>query len=99
MFKIDKDEDLAEGRTSIRLSPAFLIHGEDKDHYELRRKVVAVTNEGGKISRKETEQSMLLAVYRKAGRGDKIDMRTHDPVTNQPLDLILVWRPDAEAQQ
>ena len=90
---VPNPEDPEPGRTSVRLSPAYL-RWHDKDHLALYRKAITVTNEGGNISRTESPHDIgPLGVYREARRGDKVDMRTNDPVTGRPMELTLVWKP------
>ena len=93
--EIKEKEGVAEGNTSIRLSPAFLKYMDDQvDHFGLFRRLVSVVNDGGKIIKKESDGEIgPLAVYRKAGKGDRVDMRTVHPKTGEPIDLIEIWRP------
>lgn len=90
-------KDPEPGNTSIRMGAAVLRpHGEEKGHYALWRPMVIVRNEGGKITREQLEQEVgPLAIYRVKGKGDKKqpDLRTSDPKTGQPMDLIEIWRP------
>ena len=97
------------GSTSVRLGAAFLRPAPEKDHYELMRHVVMVANEGDRLMKGEHPDPIgPIAVYRTKRRGDKIDMtkvsmtsgpppemRTSDPKTGQPIELILVWWPGA----
>lgn len=90
-------DDPPEGKTSIRFSAAYLEPGEDRGHFNLMRKLITVKNEGGQIMRHTSESGILLAIYRRAGKGDTVHMKTVHPLTAEPMDLILVWRPGAEA--
>lgn len=95
------------GATSVRLGPAFLRSANEPGHYELMRNVLTISNEGDRLVKSEHPDPIgPLAVYRLKRHGDKIDvrtsligpppeMRTDDPKTGQPLELILVWWPQA----
>lgn len=97
MFKIgDEVDGVPDGKTSIRFSPAYLQYVEEKDHFGLYRKIVTVKNEGGQITKTESAEGILLAIYRKAGPGDKVEMKTVHPKTGEPIDLCFVWRPGAQ---
>ncbi len=90
-------EDPPAGGTSVRMGPAVLRpHSEEKGHFALWRPMVIVRNDDGKITRETLEQELgPLAIYRERRNGDgPAEMRTNDPRTGRPLDLILVWRPD-----
>lgn len=93
----DKIADPPEGGTSVRMGAAVLRpHGEEKGHYAMFRPMVLVRNEGGKITREQLEQELgPLAIYRERRKGDteQTVLRTNDPVTGRPMELILVWRP------
>ena len=96
-----------KGSTSVRLGPAFLRPATEKDHYELMRRVITVTNEGDKITKSEHPDPVgPLAVYRIKRKGDAVsyvglstimgppkEMKTSDPKTGQPMTLTLVWWP------
>jgi len=98
------ESELQPGATSIRFGPAILQPTDEKDHYGLYRPLVLVRNEGGKITREQLPSPVgPLAVYRKRGKGDPAPdpvgslpgmIKTFDPTTNQPMEVILVWRPD-----
>jgi hypothetical protein len=98
-----------QGATSVRFGPAFLRPSKEKDHYELMRPIVTVSN-GDKLERTQHSEPIgPLAVYRVKRRGDKIDMtkfdpsgpppemKTSDPKTGQPMELILEWWPGKES--
>lgn len=102
----DKPELPPPGSTSVRFGPAFLRPAQEKDHYELMRPVFTVSNEGDRLMKGEHPDPVgPIAVYRAKRRGDKVDMtkvslagpppemRTSDPKTGQPLELMLVWWP------
>lgn len=99
MFKVPPEtkekEGVKEGHTALRLSPAFLKYLDDPiDHFGLFRKMVSITNDSGKIIKKESDGDIgPLIVFRRAGKGDKVDMRTVHPKTAEPIDLVEVWRP------
>lgn len=97
------------GSTSIRLGPAFLRPAKEKDHYELMRPIITVTNEGDRIKKEQHPEPIgPLAVYRIARNGDKPDpgmsftggpsprMKTTNPITKQPMNLVLVWWPQKD---
>lgn len=95
------------GSTSVRLGPAFLRPADEAGHYELMRYVITVTNEGDKMTKTQHPQPIgPLAIYRRKRKKDKIDytglstllgppkeMKTSDPKTGEPIELILVWWP------
>lgn len=85
------------GNTSIRMGAALLRpHGEEKGLYALWRPMVIVRNDGGKITREQLPDEVgPLAIYREKKKGDtqKVAMRTVNPETKQPMDLIEIWRP------
>jgi len=94
------------GSTSVRFGPAFLRPAAERNHYELMRHVFTVANEGDRLTKTEHPDPIgPLAVYRTKGKGDMIDMtkvsltgpppemKTSDPRTGQPIDLILTWWP------
>ena len=95
------------GKTSIRFGTAFLRPAEEKDHYELMRPIVTVTNDGGRNTTQAHGAPIgPLAVYRRKRRGDDIpnlcdplgpppEMKTVDG-KGQPIDLVLVWWPKME---
>lgn len=91
-----KIPDPPPGGTSIRMGAAVLRpHGEEKGHYALFRPMVLVRNEDGKITREQLEQELgPLAIYRERRRGDneQTALRTNDPLTGRPMELVLVWR-------
>ena len=96
------------GKTSVRFGSAFLRPADEKDHYELMRPIVTATNEGGRTTTQAHAQPIgPLAVYRRKRRGDDIpsyfdplgpppEMKTMDPKTKQPIELVLVWWPKME---
>ncbi len=92
------------GSTSVRLGPAFLRPATERDHFELMRPVITVSNEGDRLTKAEHPDPIgPIAVYRAKRRGDIIDrmkfsltgpppeMRTSDPKTGKPIELVLVW--------
>lgn len=93
-----------DGTTSIRFGSAVLRPTEEEGHYGLYRPLVIVRSEDGNVTREQlAEEIGPIAVYRRRGQGDKIPeavgslptmIRTADPSTGEPFDLILVWRPD-----
>jgi hypothetical protein len=96
------------GKTSIRFGSAVLRATDEADHFGLFRPLVVIRNEDGKVTREQLEREVgPLAVYRKRGPGDAVPepvgslptmIRTSDPRTGEPFDLILVWRPDTGAE-
>lgn len=83
------------GKTSIRLGESF-VQWYDKEHLALYRKLVLVRNDEGHISRTEMEKPIgPLAIYRIGRAGEKGQLRSMDPKTGEPLELVLVWRPDS----
>lgn len=100
------------GNTSVRLGPAFLRPAKEKGHYELMRPIVTLANEGDRLTRGQHPDPVgPIAVYRTKGRGDKVDMtkvsrfagpppemKTMDPRTKQPIELILVWWPGMDGE-
>lgn len=98
--------ELKDGATSVRLGAAVLRPMQEQGHFGLFRPIVLVRRDGSEITREQHEQELgPLAIYRRMGKGDVAppdagsvpgSMRTHDPVTNQPLTLMLVWRPTAD---
>lgn len=106
----DKPQIPPPGSTSVRFGPAFLRPAAEKDHYELMRPVITVSNEGDRLMKGQHPDPIgPIAVYRTKKRGDKVDMskasltgppqemRTSDPKTGQPLELILAWWPQMDA--
>lgn len=93
----DGPKDPPPGGTSIRMGAAVLRpHGEEKGHYALYRPMILVRNDDGKITREQLEQELgPLAIYRERRNGDTLqtELRTADPKTGRPMDLVLVWRP------
>ena len=102
-------QDPQPGEKSVRLGPAFLSPDpHEKDHFQLLRPVIIVSNDDGNITREQTEKNMgPLAVYRKMTRGDEEPpvsifsgppptMVTFDPITKAPMKLLLVWFPGCE---
>ncbi len=100
------------GNTSVRMGPSFLRPAEEKDHYELMRKLITVSNDGEMVETREHNDPIgPLAVYRAKRSGDKVgnnmhqlarggpqlEIKTMHPVTKQPIDLILVWWPRMDA--
>jgi hypothetical protein len=91
------------GGSSIRFGSAIMQPTKEKDHYGLYRPVVVVRNDGGQITREQLERPVgPLAVYRTMRKGDKDPgavgslpgvIITSDPMTKQPMRLMLVWRP------
>lgn len=85
------------GNTSIRMGAAVLRpHDGEKGHYAMWRPMVIVRNDGGKITREQLEQEVgPLAIYREKRRGDtqEVVMRTVDPRTQRPMELVEIWRP------
>lgn len=92
---VDEEDVPPVGKTSVRFGPAFL-NWVDKDHLGLYRRLITVTNNGGgEIVRKEHEKPVgPLGVYRKARTGDRVDMRSSDPRTGEPMELTLEWKPE-----
>lgn len=90
-------EDPPVGGTSIRMGAAVLRpHDEEKGHYALFRPLILVRNDGRKVTREQLPNELgPLAIYRQKRNGDKdeVALRTSDPKTGAPMDLILVWRP------
>jgi hypothetical protein len=75
---------------------------EERGHFALYRKLLTVRNEGDQIVRQEAPNPIgPLAIYRRWRRGDREqpdgrpapDLRTSDPKTGEPMDLVEVWRP------
>ena len=95
----NEPKDPEPGATSIRMGAAVLRPHEkdgEKGLYALWRPMVIVRNEDGKITREQLEQEVgPLAIYRVKGKGDtqQTALRTFDPVSKQPLELIEIWRP------
>jgi hypothetical protein len=92
----DNPDDPKPGNTSIRMGAAVLRPHDEKGHYALWRPMVIVRNEGGKVTRETLEQEVgPLAVYRIKAKGDTQEtaLRTSDPKTGAPVDLIEIWRP------
>ena len=99
-----------EGDTSIRFGKAFLRPAQERDHYELMRPIVTVKNEGDRmVTEQHSEPIGPIAVYRIKRKGDKSagfsgmvqggpppEMKTSDPKTGKPMELILVWWPQME---
>lgn len=94
------------GSTSVRFGSAFLRPANERDHFELMRPVITISNEGDRLIKGEHPDPIgPIAVYRTKRRGDKVDMtkvsmmgpppemKTSDPKTGQPIELILVWWP------
>lgn len=94
------------GNTSVRFGKAFLRPAKDKGHYELMRPIITVINEGDKVTTEAHGDPLVLAIYRIKGKGDKAaqmrdmvadgppaEMRTSDPLTGQPMTLVLEWWP------
>lgn len=92
------------GHTSIRLGPAFLRPSAmEKDHYELCRPILTVSNEGDRVTTEAHPEAVPLGLYRAKRRGDKMptmaeaaghrgppqEIRTADQ-KGQPMTLILV---------
>lgn len=104
MTTAEDDTNPPDGSTSFRFGSAILRPTEEEGHYGLFRPLVIVRNDGGKITREQLEEPVgPLAVYRRRTKGDKMPeqvgslpvvIRTSDPQTGQPFELILVWRPD-----
>ena len=103
MSKIEKP---AAGATSVRMGPAFLRAAREKDHFELMRPIITVKNEGDRLVTEQHSSPIgPIAVYRVKRRGDKVnpaeysitgpaqEIKTSDPKTGQPMELILVWWP------
>lgn len=92
------DEELpAPGKTSIRFGKAYLeMIPDEREMYGLFRKIITVKNDNGFPIRIESEKGIMLAIYRRARRGDKIEMKTVHPKTGEPIDLALEWRPGPE---
>lgn len=89
------DEDPEPGKTSIRLGAAFM-QPYDKEHIALYRKLILVKNEDGMVTRTEMERPIgPLGIYRRGRDGEKGQIRSMDPTTGEPLELVLVWRPDS----
>ena len=89
-------EDPKPGATSIRMGAAVLRPSEEKGHYALYRPMVIVRNEDGKITREQLDQEVgPLAIYREKRNGDVLQtaMKTSDPKTGRPMELVLVWKP------
>lgn len=95
-------DDLPDGATSVRLGAAILRPIKEKDHYGLFRPIILIRKDGEKITREQHQQELgPLAIYRRRMKGDPVPepqgvpgmMKTHDPLTNMPLEVILVWRP------
>jgi len=99
-----ESENPPDGATSLRFGSAVLRPTEEPGHYGLYRPLVIVRNESGKITREQLDQEVgPLAVYRRRTKGDKMPqqigslpvvIKTSDPNTREPFELILVWRPD-----
>jgi hypothetical protein len=100
----DKIDPPDAGKTSVRMGPAFLRpSAKEPNHYELVRPVITVRNEGDRVIKEQHGDPIPLAIYRTKRKGDKIDMtkhsvdgpspelKTQNPVTKQPLELVLVW--------
>ena len=100
------------GATSVRFGPAFLRPARERDHYELMRPVLTLANEGDRLVRAEHPDPIgPIAVYRRKRRGDKVDlgkaslvgappeMKTSDPKTGRPIELILVWWPGMDRDE
>lgn len=92
------------GATSLRFGAAVLRPSEEEGHFGLYRPLVIVRNEDGKVTREQLDREVgPLAVYRRRRQGDKMPeqvgslpvvIRTADPNTREPFELVLVWRPD-----
>lgn len=91
------------GKDSIRFGPAFLEpNPEEKDHYDLKRKILIYRNDGVQMYRAEAEKPIVLGTYRLRRKGDKLPPMTSvgpQPVLRtslpdgRPVELILVWWP------
>lgn len=100
---------MPDGATSIRLGAAVLRPMTEKGLYGLYRPIVFVRRDGAQITREQhTNELGPLAVYRAMGPGDKAPeqvgslpstLKTHDPISNRPLTVMLVWRPTREEMQ
>lgn len=101
---IRTDDQQEDGTTSIRMGSAILQPVEETGHYGLFRPIVIVRRDGEKITRERLEKPIgPLAIYRRRRNGDKIPeavgslpgmIRTSDPDSDEPFEVILVWRPD-----
>lgn len=100
------------GSTSVRFGSAFLRPSNEKDHYELMRTIITVSNEGDRVTTESHPEPIgPIAVYRIKRNGDNVDMTktsamgppprmmTSDPQTKQPLELILVWWPGMDSNE
>ena len=99
------------GSTSVRFGPAFLRPAKEKGHYELMRPILTISNEGDRLTGGQHPDPIgPIAVYRAKRRGDKVDllktsmtsgpppeMKTSDPRTGEPIELILVWWPQMDS--
>lgn len=106
MSSSDKPELPPPGATSVRFGPAFLRPAKEKGLYELMRPIFTVSNEGDRLVKSEHPDPIgPLAIYRIKRKGDKVDMtkaslvgaplemKTIEPRTGQPIELILEWWP------
>lgn len=80
------------GKTSVRMGPAYL-QWVDKEHLGLFRPLTFVRNDGGEIKQEVVKPLGPLGIYRRAGRNETVAMKTSDPRTGEPIDLVLVWKP------
>lgn len=100
----DEKIDLPVGATSLRFGSARLRPSGEEGHFGLFRPMVIIRNEGGRVTREQLEREIgPLALYRRRGKGDTVPeqvgklpvlIRTADPTTGEPFELILCWRPD-----
>lgn len=99
-------KELPDGATSVRAGAAVLRPIDEPGHFGLFRPVVLVRRDGDAQSREELGKELgPLAVYRVRGKGDAAPeavgsipgiIRTHDPSSNKPLELMLVWWPTGD---
>ena len=98
------------GSTSVRLGKAFLRPASERDHFELMRPVVTVTNEGDRnVTEQHPQPIGPLAVYRRFRQGDvppsvspdgpPSTMMTYLHEGSEPIKLVLVWWPRLDAAQ
>lgn len=93
------------GSTSVRFGAAFLRPAKERDHYELMRPILTVTNEADRVTETQHPEPIgPLAVYRKFRRGDvppEVGFGGPPPTMmtsegGQPVKLLLAWWPGAD---
>ncbi len=109
IFPRSKIEPPEPGSTSVRFGPAYLVPSiEERGHYKLMRPIITVKNTGDKTTTEQHSEPIPIAVYRLKRKGDNmilksewigppLEMKTSDPKTGAPMDLVLVWWPGKDA--